>query len=104
MTEETKTVAEAHDAQVAQAAAKAEELQNATKSEAPAQEPQGKELNIQDLAAMRTLIDVASARGAFRPGEMVTVGTLYDKLNGFLEEVQKQAEAAKAAQEAQPKG
>ena len=53
---------------------------------------------------MRTLIDVASARGAFRPGEMVTVGTLYDKLNGFLEEVQKQAEAAKAAQEAQPKG
>lgn len=103
MTEETKTVAEAHDAQVAQAAAKAEELQTAAKG-APAQEPQGKELNIQDLAAMRTLIDVASARGAFRPGEMVTVGTLYDKLNGFLEEVQKQAEAAKAAQDAQPKG
>jgi len=49
MTEETKTVAEAHDAQVAQAAAKAEELQNATKSEAPAQEPQGKELTFKIL-------------------------------------------------------
>ena len=103
MTEQTKTVAEAHDAQIAEAAAKAEALQNATAEAAP-QEPAGKELNIQDLAAMRTLIDVASARGAFRPGEMVTVGTLYDKLNGFLEEVQKQAEAAKAAQEAKPQG
>jgi hypothetical protein len=101
MTEE-KTIAQAHDDQVAAAAAQAEELQNATQ-EAAAQ-GESKELNIQDLAAMRTLIDVASARGAFRPGEMVTVGTLYDKLNGFLNEVQKQAEAAKAAQEAQAQG
>lgn len=101
MTEE-KTIAQAHDEQVAAAAAQAEELQNATQAEAA--QSDAKELNIQDLAAMRTLIDVASARGAFRPGEMVTVGTLYDKLNGFLNEVQKQAEAAKAAQEAQAQG
>lgn len=101
MTEE-KTVAETHDAQIAEAAAAAEALQGATQGAAPSEGVQ--ELNIQDLAAMRTLVDVASARGAFRPGEMVTVGTLYNKLDGFLNEVQKQAEAAKAAQEANPQG
>jgi hypothetical protein len=103
MTQEN-TVAEAHDAQVAEAAAQAEALQSATQG-APAAPAEGvQELNIQDLAAMRTLVDVASSRGAFRPGEMVTVGTLYNKLDSFLNEVQKQAEAAKAAQEANPQG
>jgi len=101
---EQKTVAEAHDAQVAEAAAQAEALQAATQpAEAPKEEGV-QELNIQDLAAMRTLIDVSSARGAYRPSEMVTVGTLYNKLDGFLNEVQKQAEAAKAQQEAQAQG
>ena len=99
---EQKTVAEAHDEQVAAAAKQAEALQSAT--QAPAAPEEGAmELNIQDLAAMRSLVDVASARGAFRPSEMVTVGTLYNKLDGFLNEVQKQAEAAKA-QEAQAQG
>lgn len=100
----TDNVAQAHDEQVAAAAAAAEELQNATQgAQAPA-EGESKELTIQDLAAMRTLVDVASARGAFRPNEMVSVGTLYDKLNAFLTEIQKQAEAAKAQQEAEAKG
>jgi len=99
----SENVAQAHDEQVAAAAAAAEELQTATQAEAPA-EGASKELTISDLAGMRTLIDVASARGAFRPNEMVSVGTLYDKLNGFLEEIQKQAEAAKAKQEAEQQG
>ena len=99
---EQKTVAEAHDEQVAAAAKQAEALQSATQATA-APEEGAMELNIQDLAAMRSLVDVASARGAFRPSEMVTVGTLYNKLDGFLNEVQKQAEAAKA-QEAQAQG
>jgi flagellar hook-associated protein FlgK len=100
----SENVAQAHDEQVAAAAAAAEELQNATQAEAPAEGGDSKELTISDLAGMRTLIDVASARGAFRPNEMVSVGTLYDKLNGFLEEIQKQAEAAKAKQEAEQQG
>lgn len=100
---EQKTVVDAHDEQLAAAAAQAEALQEATQG-APNAAEGSMELNIQDLAAMRTLVDVASARGAFRPGEMVTVGTLYNKLDGFLNEVQKQAEAAKAAQEANPQG
>ena len=97
---EQKTVVDAHDEQLAAAAAQAE----AATQGAPSAEENSMELNIQDLAAMRNLVDVASARGAFRPSEMVTVGTLYNKLDGFLNEVQKQAEAAKAAQDANPQG
>ena len=56
------------------------------------------ELNINDLTAMRTIIDIASARGAFKPNEMTVVGQTYNKLSAFLDAVAKQAEAAKAAQ------
>jgi hypothetical protein len=63
------------------------------------QPPQGLDLTIQDLAALKSIVDVASQRGAFRPNEMVAVGTVYNKLNGFLEAVTAQSEAAKAAKE-----
>jgi hypothetical protein len=52
------------------------------------------ELTINDLAALRTIIDVASQRGTFKPTEMVAVGTIYAKLDKFLN-------AAQAAQKAQ---
>ena len=51
------------------------------------------ELNINDLAALKSIIDVASARGAFKPNEMVPVGTVYNKLEAFLTA----AQAAQAA-------
>lgn len=65
------------------------------------QEPaaEAAELNINDLNAMKTIIDIASARGAFKPNEMTAVGQTYNKLTAFLEAVAKQAEAAKAAQQ-----
>jgi len=63
-------------------------------------EAQGADLNIQDLSAMKSIIDVASSRGAFKPGEMMMVGQTYNKLSTFLDAVAKQAEAAKA----QPQG
>ena len=62
------------------------------------------ELNIQDLATMKGIIDLASERNAFKPNEMAAVGIVYNKLSLFLEEVQKQAEAAKAAQDEAPAG
>jgi len=52
------------------------------------------ELTVQDLQALKTIIDVASQRGAFKPNEMTTVGQVYTKLETFLNAV--------AAQ--QPKG
>jgi hypothetical protein len=71
-----------------------EEVQQQTE-QAPAQE-KGADLNINDLNALKQIIDVASSRGAFKPGnEMVAVGQVYEKLSSFLEAVAKQAEASK---------
>ena len=53
------------------------------------------ELTIQDLAVLRSVIDVASQRGAFKADEMETVGKTFNKLNKFLESVQASQEEAK---------
>jgi len=53
------------------------------------------DLNINDLAAIRNLIEVVTQRGAFKANELSSVGTLFDKLNAFLN-------AAQAAQAQQP--
>ena len=68
------------------------------KEEAPASETQkseANELTINDLNAMKVIIDIASSRGAFKPNEMTDVGQTYTKLSTFLESVAKQADAAK---------
>jgi hypothetical protein len=67
----------------------------------PAQEQEQQsstELTINDLNAMKVIIDIASSRGAFKPNEMVAVGQTYTKLTAFLDTVAKQAEAQKASQ------
>jgi hypothetical protein len=48
------------------------------------------ELTVSDLAGIKQIIDVASQRGAFKPNEMVTVGSVYTKLETFLAAVQAQ--------------
>lgn len=66
--------------------------------QAPAQEApkaDANELTINDLNAMKVIIDIASSRGAFKPNEMTVVGQTYTKLSTFLEQVAKQAEASK---------
>ncbi len=64
------------------------QTQEQVQPQAPAQE--SAELTISDLSAMKSIIDVASSRGAFKPGEMVLVGQTYNKLALFLESVAKQ--------------
>lgn len=59
----------------------------------PAEQQQGPDLTVQDLNALKTIIDVASQRGAFKPNEMVTVGQAYNKLEAFLDAVTKQQPA-----------
>ena len=54
----------------------------------------GPDLTVQDLANLRAIIDVASQRGAFKPNEMVAVGTIYSKLEKFLTLAQKQSQPA----------
>jgi len=52
---------------------------------APEQEaPQAPDLTVTDLQALKSIIDVASQRGAFKPNEMMTVGQTYNKLEAFL--------------------
>lgn len=58
------------------------------------------DLSVKDLMALRSIIDLASQRGAFRPSEMVSIGQNYEKLNTFLNiviEQQQKEEARKSA-------
>ena len=65
------------------------------------QETNPRDLTIQDLATMKSIIDIASERSAFKPGEMAAVGIVYNKLEFFLKTVEEQQKAAQAAQAAQ---
>jgi hypothetical protein len=60
-----------------------------------AEAAQNPELTVNDLNAMKVIIDIASSRGAFKPNEMTAVGQTYTKLTAFLDQVAKQAEGAK---------
>ncbi len=78
MTEETKNAPQ--QAQVGQAPAGAQ---------APAAD-----LTVQDLGVIRSIIDVASTRGAFKANEMQAVGATYNKLEAFLKIVEAQQKDA----------
>lgn len=71
--------------------------QNTAEQEVTAQAPQeaNNDLTINDLNAMKVIIDIASSRGAFKPNEYAAVGQTYTKLTAFLDQVAKQAETAK---------
>lgn len=47
------------------------------------------DLNISDLSALKSIIDVATQRGAFRAAELEAVGKIYNKLSMFLDSVTK---------------
>jgi len=59
------------------------------------QQPTG--IQISDLQTVLNIIDLASSRGAFRANELTQVGSIADKLGGFLRGL---AEQDKAKQEA----
>lgn len=62
------------------------------------QEQKAPDLTIQDLQALRMIIDVASQRGTFKANEMASVGQVYNRLDVFLNAV------APAQQEEQKQG
>jgi len=51
------------------------------------------ELTVTDLQNIRAIIDAASRRGAFGASEMAAVGTVYNKLDSFLNAVSPQQTA-----------
>lgn len=64
------------------------------KTEAPteqpqAAQPQGSDLNLTDLAALKSIIEVATQRGAFKAAELESVGKVFNKLSNFLDSVSK---------------
>ena len=74
-----------------------------TNNPAPASAPQAApaqeevvDLTLNDLAALKSIVDVASSRGAFKPNEMVTIGSVYSKLEKFLDLAAKQSQAQQA--------
>ncbi len=68
-----------------------DEVTQQTAAPAPEQPaaPQGPDLNLSDLAALRSILEVASQRGAFKAAELESVGKVFNKLNNFLESVAK---------------
>lgn len=66
---------------------KDQEAQAAPAEAAP--QAQGPDLNVNDLAALRNIIEVATQRGAFKATELEAVGKVFNKLNSFLEAVAK---------------
>ena len=85
MAEEAKTN-EAVENNVAEAAP----VQPQEVPEAPKNPP---ELNISDLNTVKSIIDIATSRGAFKANELEAVGKTYNKLSAFLDHVSKQAQA-----------
>ena len=56
---------------------------------APANAP-AQELTVQDLGVLKTIIEVAQSRGAFKANELEAVGKTYSKLESFLTSIQNQ--------------
>ena len=63
-----------------------------------APQPDPTALSIGDLKNLSTILDVASTRGAFKAAELAGVGTLFNKLNTFLVNVEKQPGAQPTAE------
>ena len=64
------------------------------------QAPAAPDLNVSDLTGVKSIIDIATQRGAFKANELEAVGKLYNKLNTFLEHVAKTQSANAEAQAA----
>lgn len=61
-------------------------------------------ITVSDLDTLRNIVDLASARGAFRGAELKQVGEVYDKLSAFLDAVVAQAKAQEEAATTQSQG
>jgi hypothetical protein len=62
-------------------------VQEETQQAAPQQG--GADLNISDLVALKSIVEVATQRGAFKAAELEAVGKTFNKLNAFLDTVAK---------------
>lgn len=75
----------------------AEPVNNAAAAPAPSEAPAA-DLSVNDLIAVRNIIDIASQRGAFKGAELEAVGRAFNKLNTFLEAVTPKEETTAPAE------
>jgi len=61
------------------------EVENTEQQPAEGQQPA--DLNISDLAALKSIVEIATQRGAFRANELEAVGKTFNKLETFLQTV-----------------
>ena len=71
-----------------------DEVKQSQETAQPETQQETVDLTLQDLSALKSIIDVAAQRGAFKPAEMAAVGTVYNKLSAFLDTVAKQNQTA----------
>jgi hypothetical protein len=68
-----------------------EQVQNPEVAQAPAegeaQTPATPDLTVNDLQALKTIIDVCTQRGAFRANELSNVGAVFNRLSAFLDHI-----------------
>jgi hypothetical protein len=57
------------------------------------------QLNLNDFVTIVNIIDVCTERGAFKGNELLTIGTLREKLASFVKANTPQDSAAEASQE-----
>lgn len=57
------------------------------------------QITVADIANIKTLLEAACARGAFRANEMSQVGQIYDRITLFLDQA-----TAQMQQPTQPQG
>jgi hypothetical protein len=69
-----------------------DEIKDTTQAQEVQQPDTSNQLTMNDLSAMKSIIDIASARGAFKPNEMIIIGQTYNKLTAFLDSVKQQGE------------
>ena len=49
-------------------------------------------LTVQDLVGLKSCIEVACSRGAYRAEEMRSVGEVFDRISAFLKAIEEQAQ------------
>lgn len=60
--------------------------------EQPQVQQQQDDLNINDLTALRQIIEITNSRGSYKASEMEAVGRVYNKLARFLDQASKGSE------------
>ena len=75
-----------------------DQAQEATEEGVGGENAAAPELGISDLQNLRSIVDTAARRGAFSAAEMSAVGSVYDRVNAFLNAVAPKADAQDSAQ------